>query len=169
MKILLKIVFFSLISFTTFAQVKFPKGAFLVENQLHSDVKKVKSIIFVLHGAFDTYPIKSSIEDYLKDVFKKSEVKVAFVYWDQSLNQLTNPDVLLSDYNVACLLSFTYIKKLNDYFDYRRQFYSKWQIVCEKGTTAESLGNATIDMYSGYLVDSENKKASKLIYKLFTE
>lgn len=162
-------LFLSFIYQSNFAQKRFPKGAFLLENQLHSEVKNAKSIIFVIHGNFDVYPPKSTIEMYLEKLFKKSDKKVTFVYWDKKLNQLTDPSINFSDYDVSCLLNFIYIKKLDDFEDHRRQFYCQWQLICEKGSTAENLGYAFIEMNTGAMIFSENKPASQLIYQMFID
>uniref|UniRef100_UPI00404B5FFC hypothetical protein n=1 Tax=Flavobacterium sp. TaxID=239 RepID=UPI00404B5FFC len=157
--------------FNGFSQTKdeFIPGAYLVENNLHEDVKSAKSILIVFYGEFDVYPPKSTLEKKLSKLFRKAKMNVTFTYWDAKNNALTNPDIKTSDYEVACLFSFKYITKLNEYNDHRRLFYTQWAVKCEKGKDAASLGNATIDVYCKHYIFTEDKAISKLILSLFTK
>jgi hypothetical protein len=165
--LMVSMVFFSV---KVFAQepVKFKEGAFLIANELSEEVKKANTILFVFHGEFDVYPPNATIEKYLKKRFKKSKFKVDFVYWDNKKKELTNPNIKTSDYDIACLLAFDYGKNLNGHEDERRQLLSHWNIVCEKGDTAENLGYAKIDVYCSRYLFMEDVATSKMIFNLFS-
>lgn len=170
----MKKLFFYFVVFSCFTlnaqdKQKFKAGAFLKENSLKPEVKTAKSILIVLEGGFDTTPPKATIEKHLVKLFKKAKMNVTITYWDPKIKEFTNPDLKTADFEMACLLSFKYIATLNDQVYSNRQLLSRWKIVCEKGNTAESMGTATIDVYSRKFLFTEDKKTSRLIFNLLTQ
>lgn len=155
--------------FNGFSQTidEFIPGAYLVENNLHEDVKSAKSILIVISGQFDHPKNKAQIEKKLKELFKVANMNVRFTYWNDKKGKFRNSRLKTTDFEVVCYLTYRYLEQLNEYTDHRRLFYAQWKIKCEKGKDATSLGNATIDVISLQYLTTEDKAVSEMVLSLF--
>jgi hypothetical protein len=143
----------------------FEAGSFIVHNSISEEVKNAKTILFVISGEFDNRPPKATFEKRLKRIFENANLNVTLVYWNFQLNQLSNPNIKTTDFDVAILLSQGNHKIL-DSKSRRKKVFQEWNIIAEKGSNAQNLGTALIEVYAKKYTLYEDRKFCQSVVKL---
>jgi hypothetical protein len=151
---------------------KFKPGVKLTENNIPKEFKDSSSILFVFkNGGCGPY-FYIDLKEHLEKKFKKSNNKVDFIfdshylaYGEKVPTTIDSPN----EHELICEINEENFKGWdNDLYEKRKQNYDL-VLKVKKGDSDSIIGFAIININSYWTIATQNKKTSKLIYKLFND
>jgi hypothetical protein len=169
------LLLFLMLSFPVVAQKNkdFKPGSEITEQLYNKNYSIPKSILFVFRG--DTHSINHYLilEKKLKKEFKRSEIKIGFIYDllaygnppQRELDLIPKPELSFADFETVCELASENMKFWDQHLNKFRKQRFDLRVNLSDQKNNSHLANISIRVNTYYTIATQNKALAKTIYK----
>lgn len=163
-----------LIGLNSFSQKKekFKRGARITENKIPKDFVNSNSILFVFKSGGCGPHFYIDLKKHIEKTYKKSDKNINFIFAPHYLNQGVEVPTKLNSsnkYELICEIEEENFKGWDNHLHKKRKQNYDLVLTIKKSNSDSNIGFARINVNSYWNITTQNKKTSKLFYKLFND